>query len=150
MLRVLGIAAVVACSGTPPPAATQPAAPPRPAIVTDAALADAASLDQDLPRLIERSLAMYQDVAAAFAASGTDCAAAIARLGRLAGAYRDVVVANARVVHDGRAGQLRDALALHDEVFTAAAGEVMHSPTMAACAPDPVFTHALDDLFAPP
>lgn len=149
MLRALAIAAVVACSGTPPPA-TQPAAPPHPGIAADAALADAAPLDQDLPRLIARSLAMYQDVAAAFTASGTDCAAATARLGRLAVAYRDVVAANARVVHDGRAPQLRAALALHDEVFTAAAGEVMHAPTMAACAPDPGFTHALDELFAPP
>jgi hypothetical protein len=148
MLRVLGIAAAVACRGTPP--AAQPIEPPRPVVVADAAVPDAAPLDQDLPRLIERSLAMYQDVAAALGASGTDCAAAIARLGQLAGAYRDVVVANAKVLHDGRARQLRDALALHDEAFSAAAAEVMHAPAMAACAPDPVFTRALDALFAPP
>ena len=147
-MRVMWIAAAVACRGTPPPAA-QPAAPPPP-IVADAAV-DAAPLDQDLPRLIERSLAMYHDVAGAFAAAGTDCAAATARLGPLAATYRDVVTTNAKVLHDGRAAELRAALARRDDEFNRAAQAVVQSPTMSKCSQDPAFAKAFDDLLeAPP
>jgi len=147
-MRVIWIAAAVACSGTPPPPA-QPAAPP-PAIVADAAV-DAAPLDQDLPRLAERSLAMYKDVAKAFAAAGSDCAAATTRLDQLAAAYRDVVAANAKVLHDGRAKELRVALEPHDEEFNRAAQAVMQSPTMSRCSQDRAFAKAFDELLeAPP
>jgi hypothetical protein len=149
MLRVMWIAAaVVACGSAPTPPPPAPAAPP--VAVADAGVVRAAPLDQDLAKLVERSLAMYQDVAAALTASGSDCAAATARLDQLATGYRDVVLANAKVIHDGRAAALRDALAPRDDAFTAAAGNVMHAPAMAACAGDATFTHALDALFAPP
>jgi ABC-type transporter Mla subunit MlaD len=119
-------------------------------VVADAAV-DAAPLDQDLSRLAERSLAMYQDVAKAFAATGQDCAAATARLRQLAAAYRDVVTANAKVLHDGRAKQLRAALEPHDEAFNRSAQAVVQSPTMSSCSRDAAFAKAFDELLeAPP
>lgn len=150
MLRVMLLSAALAsCSGTaqpPPPAPAKPLAVPPP---VDAAVPDA-PLDQDLPRLIARSLDMYRDLAAAFAAAATDCAAATTKLDQLATTYREVVVANARVQLSNRAAALREALAPHDAEFSDAAATVMHAPTMSACASDPAFAHALDSLFAPP
>jgi len=151
MFRVLGITVAVACSGKPSPPA-QPAGPGPGAAVADAgAAADAAPLDQDLPRLVERALVMYHAVADALAASGEDCAAATAKLGQLAGTYRDVVVANAKVLHDGRAKQLQTALAPHLEDFDRTAQAIMHGPTIATCAQDAAFAKAFDELLeAPP
>lgn len=148
MLRVMSITAVLAaCSGRAP----GPAAPPAAVAPADASPpADAAPLDQDLPRLVERSLAMYRDVAGALAASGNDCAAASARLRELSERYRDVVSANAKVLRDGRARQLRAALEQHGDEFDAAAQAVVQSPAMAKCAPDPAFGKAFDELLAPP
>jgi hypothetical protein len=154
MLRAMSLAtalgAVIACSGAAPPPAHQ--VPPPVAIVVDAGPpADAGPLDRDLPRLIERSLAMYRDIAAAFAASGEDCEAATAKLGELTARDRDVVTANAKVLHDGRAAELRAALEAHGEAFDAAARAVMQSPTLARCARDRTFARAFDQLFeAPP
>jgi hypothetical protein len=149
MFRAIGIAAAVACSGKPSPPA-QPAGPG--AAVADAgAAADAPPLDQDLPRLVERALVMYHAVADALAASGEDCAAATAKLGQLAGTYRDVVVANAKVLHDGRAKQLQTALAPHLEDFDRTAQAIMHGPTIAMCAQNAAFAKAFDELLeAPP
>jgi len=146
MLRVLWIAAAIACSGRssgPPPA--QPA----PVAAADAAV-EATPLDQDLSKLVERSLAMYQDVARAFEASQGNCAAATARLRELAGRYRDVAVANAKVLHDGRDKELRAALGPRGEQFDAAAAAVVQSPIMSKCAQDRSFGKAFDELVAPP
>lgn len=144
---MISVAAAVACRGKPPP----PAQPAEAAPIADAAIAaDAAALDQDLPRLALRSLAMYQDVAKAFAVSGEDCAAAATKLGQLAGAYRDVVTANAKVLHDGRAKQLQAALDPHGDAFDGAARAIMQSPTMARCSQDPAFAKAFDELLEPP
>jgi hypothetical protein len=151
---VIGIAAAIACSGkSPPPAQPAEAAPVTAvAVVGDAATApDATPLDQDLPRLAERSLVMYQDVANAFAASGEDCSAAATKLGQLAGTYRDVVTANAKVLHEGRAKQLRAALEPHGDAFDSAARAIVQSPTMAKCSQDRAFEKAFDELLeAPP
>lgn len=147
MLRVMWIAAALACSGRssgPPPA--PPVAHAAPA---DAAV-DAAPLDQDLPRLVERSLALYQDIAKAFAASGEDCAAASGRLRELTERYRDVVAANAKVLRDGRAKELRAALDPRSDAFDAAAAAVVQSPTMSRCAQDRGFARAFDELVASP
>lgn len=146
-MRVMWIAAAVACSGTPPPPA-QPTAPPA-AVIADAAV-DAAPLDQDLARLADRSLAMYQDVAKAFAAAGESCATATASLRKLATAYRDVVTANAKVLQDGRAAQLRIALKPRDDEFSRAAQAVVQSQIMSKCSQDPTFMKAFDELLAPP
>lgn len=141
----IAIAAGAACSGKPPPP-PQAAAP-----AVAAAPADAGTLDQDLPRLVERSLVMYQDVARALAESRQDCATATARLGQLAATYREVVTANAKVLRDGRAPELRAALDPHGEAFDRSAQAIMQSPAMAACAQDAAFARAFDDLLeAPP
>ena len=146
---MIAIAGVLACSGKPPPA--QPAETrPGPA-AAGAAAADATALDQDLPRLVDRSLVMYQDVAKALAASGSDCAAATGKLRELAGTYREVVQANAKVLHDGRARQLKAALEPHNEDFDRSAQAIVQSPTMSACSTDPAFSKAFDELLeAPP
>jgi ABC-type transporter Mla subunit MlaD len=147
MSCAIGIAAAVACSGKPPPPAQ--AAGPAPAASGVAPAATA--LDQDLPRLVERSLVMYRDLASALAASGEDCAAATARLGELAGTYRDVVAANAKVLHDGRAKQLQAALAPHREDFDRSAQAIVHAPTIPKCSQDAAFMKAFDELLeAPP
>jgi hypothetical protein len=152
MSRAISIAAAaaLACSGSPTPA--KPAGPAPVAVVADAGSAiDATPLDQDLLRLADRSLALYQDIAKAFADSGEDCKAATGRLGRLAGEYRDVTVANAKVLQDGRAKQLQAALDRHGEDFDRAAKAVMQSPTMSKCAQDRAFAKAFEDLLeAPP
>lgn len=150
MLRMMWLAAAAAigCSGKPP--AAKPAEPAPVAAVADAG-ADAAPLDQDLPRLAERSLAMYQDVAKALAQSGDDCKAAASRLGQLASQYRDAVTANAKVLQDGRAKQLRVALDPHNDEFDRAAKAIMQSPTMSKCSQDRAFARAFDELLeAPP
>jgi len=147
MLRVMWIAAALACSGRtsgPPPAPPVVHAAP-----ADAAV-DAAPLDQDLPRLAERSLGLYQDIAKAFAASGEDCSAAGVRLRELTERYRDVTAANAKVLRDGRAKELRAALDPHNDELDAAASAVMKSPTMSRCAKDREFARAFDDLVASP
>lgn len=139
---------IAACGGSPPPAPPPVAARP---IVVDAGAppTDALALDRDLPRLVERSLAMYRDVAAALAAAGPDCAAATTRLGQLAATYHDVAAANARLIHDGRDAELRAALAPHDDELGRAAEAVMHAPTLSACVHDRAFADALDHVFSP-
>jgi hypothetical protein len=149
MLRMTWLAAVaVACSGKPPPAAKP--VEPAPVVVAADAAVDAGPLDQDLPRLAERSLAMYKDVAQALAQSGDDCKAATSRLGQLATEYRDVATANAKVLQDGRAKQLRAALDPHNADFDRAAQAVMQSPTMSKCSQDRAFAQAFDELLAAP
>jgi hypothetical protein len=147
---VIVIAAAIACRGKPPPPA-QPAEATPVAAAPDAQVAgDATLLDQDLPQLALRSLAMYQDIATAFAASGQDCAVATTKLRQFAGTYRDVTIANAKVLHDGRAKQLQAALDPHSDAFDAAARSIMQSPTMSKCSQDPSFAKAFDALLSPP
>jgi hypothetical protein len=141
-------AAGLGCRSAAPPSAHQ--APPVAIVVDAGPPADAAPLEHDLPRLVERSLAMYRDIAAAFAASGEDCAAATARLGELAVRDRDIVIANAKVVHDGRAAALRATLEPHGAAFDASARAIMQSPTLAKCAQDATFARSFDELFAAP
>lgn len=133
------IAALAACSKPAPPIAPAPASAPV-----------APTLDQDLPQLVERSLALYRDVATAFAAAGTDCAAATTKLGELTPRYRDVAVANAKVVHDGRLEQLRAAIAPHEADFDSVAQAVMQSHTLESCVRDPAFYRAFGALFDSP
>jgi hypothetical protein len=143
------IAGALAGCGKPPPA--QPAETrPGAAAPGTAAKADATALDQDLPRLVDRSLVMYQDIAKALAASGNDCAAAAGKLRQLAATYREVVRANAKVVQDGRARELKAALEPHDEAFDRSAQAIVSSPAMSACQADPAFSAAFDELEAPP
>ena len=116
---------------------------------TDAA-PDAAPLDRDLDRLAERSVKLYQDVVRTFEASGEDCAAAAVKLAELTKTYADVVAANAKVLHDGRAMSLKIALKRFDDQLDQAAKSIMQSKTLAACARDPAFARAFDALVAAP
>ena len=86
----------------------------------------------------------------AFTAVGEDCAAAATRLGTLRERYLDVVTANEKILHDGRAKELRVALAPYEEQFDAAAKAIVKSPTLAACSQDAAFARAFDELVGAP
>jgi len=146
MLRAMWfVVAAAACGGTAPP----PVQPAAPAVAAAPAAPPGPALDQDLPALVARSLQMQQELGALLAAT-TECRAVTAKLGQLAGAYRDVVVANAKVLHDGRGAELRAAIEPRAEAFDGAARAIMQAPTMAKCAQDPAFARAFDALFTPP
>ncbi len=152
MLRLmLAVAATAACGTRPPSPAPAPGSTHTTVAPSDAAEPIApASLDQDLPRLADRTLALYQDTAKLFAAVGEDCSAAASRLAELQATYRDAVAANAKVLHDGRAKELRAAIAPHSDAFDAAAKAIAQSPTMAKCSQDAAFEKAFDALFEVP
>ncbi len=149
MTRVLWIAlvAIVSC-GHPAPAPTPPAPKPEPVVVADATVET--DLDRDLPRLATRSTQMYQEVAAAFVAVGEDCAAATAKLTSIQKSYADVMAAIAKVLHDGRARELRAALEPNADSLDGAAKSIVDSKTMRKCSPDRAFTAAFDFIGAPP
>ena len=147
VLSLLAVAAAIACSGSPAPA--KPTGSPA-AVPIDAGPRDAPPLDQDLERLAQRSLAMYRAVASALGDAQRPCSAATADLGQLRDEYRDVVAANAKVFQDGRAKELKAALAPHNDEFDRAAQAVLQSPMMSKCHGDRAFTKAFDDLFEPP
>lgn len=154
MMRALGIVLLLAACPHPAEKPTpKPPDPPTGGSGTATAPPDAApprSLDQDLPRLAGRATKLYQDVAAAFAAAGEDCAGATAKLGALQTEYGEVVIANAKVLHDGRARELRVALEPHATELDAAAKSIVDSVTMRTCAPDHAFTDAFDKLVGAP
>ena len=109
-------------------------------------------LEDDLPRLAERAVAMFQAWQRALVDANEDCAAATTRLNQLAIEYADVIDANARVVHAGhdRVKALRAELAKHDEQMDTAAEAIAHSKTMSKCAGDPAFAHAIDRIGGEP
>jgi hypothetical protein len=133
-------AAIAAGSGANDPVAITPDAPPSPP----------GALDRDLPRLAQKSLALYEGVVAAFRTAGANCAAATKQLGELRVTYADVGVANAKVLHEGRARELKTALAKYEDKLAAAAKEISASQTMAKCTSDRAFTKAFDDLVGSP
>jgi hypothetical protein len=145
-MRHLIAIALAACSSAAPspvkpaPVATVDAGPPP----------DAAALDHDLPRLAERGVKLYEEVAQAFRGAGEDCGAATTKLGELARVYGDVTAANRTVLHEGRARELKVALAPHEDRLDAAAKDIMQSSTMARCAQDPAFSKSFDDLVGAP
>lgn len=154
MTRVLWIALVAlgslgACpQPAPVPAPLTPAPIGPPVVAADAA--PDGPLDQDLPRLAARATKLYQDVVVAFTAAGEDCAAAASKLGVLQSTYADVVAANAKVLHEGRARELRAALEPHADALDAAAKAIVGSKTMSKCSPDRAFTDAFDNLVGAP
>ncbi len=150
MLRLMLAVAAAACGTRPPPPAPAPGTTHTVTAPADAAPAPPTPLDRDLPRLAERTLALYEDAAKVFAAVGEDCAAATSRLAELQTPYRDVVAANAKVLHDGRAKELRAAIAPHSDAFDAAAKAIAQSPTMTKCSQDAGFEKAFDALFEVP
>lgn len=109
-------------------------------------------LEDDFPRLAQRAVLMFQAWQRALAESNEDCAAATGKLNQLALEFADVIEANAHVVKAGheRIKQLRDALAKYDEEMDAAAEAIAHSKTMAKCAADTQFAHAVDRVGGAP
>lgn len=144
-----GCVALVAigCGHAAPP---PPPPPPPPRVAVDAGVRPDASvaLDQDLPRLAERALQMYQDWQRALAEANGDCAVASAKVNALADAYADVIAANAKIVHAGRDRvlEMRAALQPHEAEFDAAAKAIVQSDTMAKCHSDADFAHAIDRI----
>ncbi len=108
------------------------------------------ALDADLPRLATRATALYQDIASGFAAADKDCAAAITTLRTLQQTYADVIAANAKVLQEDRAADLREALAPHAQALDAAAQAIMASTTLASCASSQEFSEAFDGLVGAP
>ncbi|MBA3502461.1 MAG: hypothetical protein M4D80_10595 [Myxococcota bacterium] len=153
MLRLLLIA-LVGCG--PKTANTAPPPPPPDAAIADVVTAPDAPpsptgpLERDLPRLAKKSLALYEGVVAVFRAAGANCAEATKQLGALRATYADVGVANAKVLHEGRARELKTALAKYEDQLAAAAKEISASQTMAKCTTDRAFTKAFDDLVGSP
>jgi hypothetical protein len=151
LLAALCVGLVVNACGHPAP--VEPAKPsPAPAAAPVEVVVDAAvpvALDQDLPRLAERATKLYQEVAQAFATTG-NCAAATAKLKELQATYADVIAANAKVLHDGRARELRAALEPHAEALDASAKAIVESPAMSACSQDRAFTDSFDELVGAP
>ncbi len=137
-------------------AAPAPASPPvaQHAVAPDAATADTAParLDDDLPRLAERALALFQAWRAALDAAGDDCAGATAKLNQLAIDYADVIEANARIAHAGhdKIKALRVELEKHEDDFDATAKAIAGSKTMAKCSSDRAFASALDRIGGSP
>lgn len=149
MLRALSLVLLLAACG--PSAPAQPTTPPPPPPPVDAAPVESTTeLDRDLPRLAERATRLYQDVAQAFATAKEDCPAATAKLVELQRTYADVVTANAKVLHEGRARELRAALEPHAEALDAAAKAIVESPTMSKCSQDRQFTDVFDQLVGAP
>jgi hypothetical protein len=151
MLRSCAVAIALwsaAACGNPGKPAAPPSPPPPPAAA--AGPPEASGLDRDYPQLAERAVKLYEAVAEAFRAAGVDCGQATTRLNGLAGAYRDVVAANEKVLHEGRARELKAALEKHGDQLDAAAKAIMESQTLARCGGDPAFTRAFDDLVGAP
>ena len=153
MTRALWFVVLLAACPSPAPA------PPKPPNIKTAGSGSAApppdaappgALDQDLPRLAARATKLYQEVAAGFTAAGEDCPAATAKLGALQTEYADVIAANAKVLHDGRARELRAALEPHAEHLDAAAKSIVESKTMKKCSPDRAFADSFDKLVGSP
>ena len=120
------------------------------AIAPDAAPLANGPLDRDLPRLAQKSLALYEAVVAVFRAAGANCAQATKQLVELRATYADVGVATAKVLHEGRARELKAALVKYEDQLAAAAKEISASQTMAKCTTDRGFTKAFDDLVGSP
>lgn len=144
MSRLLSalVIASLSCGGSRGPAPSASSAPP-PA-------APPLALDRDYPRLAEQAIKLYSAVVDAFRAAGEDCAAATAKLTALQTEYATVVAANLKILREGRAKELAPALAAHGDRFEAAAQAIVESPTMSACARDPSFGDAFDDLVGAP
>jgi hypothetical protein len=107
-----------------------------------------APLEEDLDALATRAVKLYQDWQHAMEEANGDCAAATTKVNALADANADLIAANARIQRAGhdKIVQLRAALESHSAELDASAKAIVQSPTMAACAHDPAFAHAIDRI----
>ncbi len=146
MVRRLAIASLLcsfACErAVPAPEPARKAPPPRPP-----ADARPLGLEDDLPALAERGVAMYRQVAAILGTS-TDCAALAQQLGPLENEYYDALVATMKVMHAGpeKVKQLSAAIEPHQAELDALAKTIAAAPAMKACDRDNAFAAAVDHL----
>jgi hypothetical protein len=116
--------------------------------------ADAAprSLDDDLGKLAERSVAMYQAIAKLLGEPSSDCAGVAAKLDVITQDNADVIAANAKVLHAGheKIQQLKAALEPHQAELDAAAQTIGGSQTMKTCSSNAAFSKATDRLLGEP
>ncbi|MFN0250651.1 MAG: hypothetical protein ACKV2T_27475 [Kofleriaceae bacterium] len=156
MTRPCAISLAIALAACPRPTSERaaPVAPVAPAAPPDAAVAPDTGppppLDEDLPRLALRGVALYEEVARVFVATGNNCATASAKLREMQPVYADVAAANAKVLHAGGAKSLRAALEVHAARFDAAAKSIASSATLAECSDVREFTNAFDALVGAP
>jgi hypothetical protein len=147
MLRWLVIAVLASCGHAPPAGSETGATHATPVAPADAAAPP--GLDDDLPRLAERSTALYQQLAQVLGPpAATDCAAVARQLDKVATDNADVLAANAKVLHAGhdKIQRLKNAIEPHQDALDAAAKTISESQTMKTCAEDAGFAKAIDRL----
>ncbi len=154
MLRRLVIAALVSCTSCGHTAPTRAETAASHAAPLDAPRADAVppDLDDDLPKLAARAVAMYQAIASVLAEPTTDCAAIATKLGAIETANQDAITATAKVLHAGhdKIQKLRAALEPHQAELDGSARVIAAAPAMKACSNDPRFAAAIDHLLGEP
>jgi len=107
-------------------------------------------LDHDYEQLADRAVKLYEDVAELLRTVGEDCEQATTKLNELSAANRDVIAANSKILREGRAKEIKKALAKQEDRFNAAAKVIMESQTISRCAHYSSFTKAFDELVATP
>lgn len=134
--------------GHPAAPATTTVAPQPVAATPDAAPAAPLPLDEDLPRLADRAVKLYQDWQRAFTEAGTNCADAATRMSALADANADLIAANQRLIKAGheKIKAARTELEKRSADIDPAAQAIMTGPTMSACKSDAAFNTALERL----
>lgn len=147
-MKWLWLACIAIGCGHPSTPPATPTGPTASGPTVDAPPAAPAPLENDLPKLAERAVKMYQDWQKAFADAGTDCAAATTKMNALADANADLIAANARLTKSGheKIKAARAELEKHSAEIDPAAQAIMQGPTMSACSADPAFGKALDRL----
>ena len=146
MLRWVAIFAI-GC-GHPAAPASQTTAPQPPVAAAPDAAPAPRPLDEDLPRLADRAVKLYQDWQRAFADAGTNCADAATRMTALADANADLIAANQRLTKAGhdKIKAARAELEKRSAEIDPAAQAIMTGPTMSACKSDAAFNTALERL----
>lgn len=144
MSRWIVIAFLAACGHAPPPAEPTHATP----TAQPADAAAPAGLEDDFPRLAERSVAMYQALAKLLGEPSTDCPAVATKLDAIATEYTDAITANAKVLHAGhdKIQKLKTAIEPHQAELDTAANTISASTTMKTCSEQPAFAKAIDRL----
>ncbi len=107
-------------------------------------------LDQDLPRLAERAVAMLHAIAAGLDAAGVDCGVAATKLDEVQVAYADVFAANAKVARADRHAELVAAMAPQQPALDAAAAAVFRTRAIGTCMDQPAFAAAFDRALGAP
>src|SRR3569623_1980408 len=149
MLRWWLAIAVLASCGHAPPASPETGTTHVSPAATPADAAGPPALDDDLPRLAERSVALYAQLARVLGPpAASDCAAVARDLAKLGADNADVLAANAKVLPAGhdKIQRLKNAIEPHQDALDAAAKVISESQTMKTCSEDAGFAKAIDRL----